>query len=72
MKLYAKIQDREGGFERVVLTRFEGADDELVFVEEVEQHGEICFKVVLDEGYCLTTYFYPVRRYSITELSIYE
>ena len=72
MKLYAKIQDREAGYERVVLTQFENADEEKCFIEEVEQHGEPCFKVVLDEGYCKTTYYYPVRRYSITELSIYE
>ena len=72
MKLYAKIQDREAGYQRVVLTQFESASGEKAFIEEVEIHEETCFKVVLDEGYCYSTYYYPVRRYSITELSIYE
>lgn len=71
MKLYAKIQDREAGYERVVLTQFKDANDEKVFIEEVEMHGETCFKVVIDEGYSYGTYYYPVNRYSITELCIY-
>ena len=72
IKLYAKIQDREAGFERVVLCQFLDKDGNNVFVEEVEKYNELCFKVVLDEGYVRTEYFYPVRRYSITELEVYE
>ena len=72
MQLYAKIQDREAGFERVVLCQFNDKDDNPVFVEDVKRHGEQCFKVLIDEGYMMTEYFYPVRRYSITELEIYQ
>ena len=72
MKLYAKIQDREAGYERVVLTEFEDKDGNKVFVEEIDMHGEPNFKVVLDEGYVYQTYYYPVRRYSITELAVYQ
>ena len=72
MKLYAKIQDREAGSERVVLCQFIDKNDSLVFVEEVEHHNEMCFKVVCDEGYSRIVYYYPVRRYSITELEVYE
>lgn len=73
MKLYAKIQDRESfHYERVVLCQFLDKDGNNVFVEEVEHHNETCFKVVLDEGYVRTEYFYPVKRYSITELEVYE
>ena len=72
MQLYAKIQDREGSYERVVLCEFESEAGDKVFVEEVEMHNEECFKVVLDEGYSHTIYYYPVRRYSITELEIYR
>lgn len=72
MQLYAKIQDREGSYERVVLCEFESEAGDKVFVEEVEMHKEQCFKVVLDEGYANTIYYYPVRRYSIIELEIYK
>jgi hypothetical protein len=73
MQLYAKIHDRESfKYERVVLCEFESESGDKVFIEEVEQHKEECFKVVVDEGYCRSTYYYPTRRYSITELSIYE
>ena len=73
MKLYAKIQDRESyHYERVVLCQFKDKDENEVFVEEVEHHNETCFKVVLDEGYCRSEYFYPVKRYSITELEVYD
>lgn len=73
MQLYAKIQDRESfKYERVVLCEFESEAGDKVFIEEVEQHNEECFKVVLDEGYCRTTYYYPVKRYTITELEIYK
>lgn len=72
MKLYAKIKDNEGAYERVVLCQFEDKEGEKVFIEPVERHGEEMFKIVADEGYCRTEYFYPVRRYSIVELSIYE
>ena len=72
MQLYAKIQDREGSYERVVLCEFKSEAGDKVFVEEVEMHNEEFFKVVLDEGYSHTTYYYPARRYSITELEIYR
>lgn len=72
-RLYAKIHDRESStYERVVLCQFKDKDENIVFMEEVEHHNELCFKVVVDEAYFRTEYFYPVRRYSITELEIYE
>ena len=73
MKLYAKIQDRNSHhYERVVLCQFKDKEDNNVFIEEVERNGETCFKVVLDEGYVRTEYYYPIRRYTITELEVYE
>lgn len=73
MKLYAKIQRRESfHYERVVLCQFKDKDDNKVFVEEVERYNQLYFKVVLDEGYVKTEYYYPVDDFSITELSIYE
>lgn len=74
MKLYAKIRDREKGcgYERVVLCQFKDKDENEVFIEEVERFDELCFKVVVDEGYVRTEYYYPVRRYSITELEVFE
>lgn len=72
LKLQAKIQDREGAYERVVLCQFKDKDENMVFVETVELHGEECFKIIADEGYYKADYFYPVKRYSITELEIYE
>ena len=72
MQLYAKINDREANYERVVLCQFTAENGDEVFMEEVEHHNEPCFKVVLDEGYVHTIYFYPIRRYTITELEIYQ
>ena len=72
MKLYAKIKDNEGAYERVVLCQFEDEDGEKVFIENLERHGEDMFKIVADEGYVHTEYYYPAKRYSIVELSIYE
>ena len=72
MKLYAKIQDRESGYERVVLCTFKDKDDNDVYVEEVEHNGNTWFKVILDDGYVHTEYFYPISRYTITELKVYH
>ena len=72
MKLQAKITDTEGGYERVVLCPFKNEDGESVWIEEVERFGRTMFKVVLDEGYVKTEYFYPVPRFAITELEKYE
>jgi len=72
MKLYAVIQDREAGTEKVVLCQFEGQDGEMVFVEDVERHDKQMFHVLVDEGYVYTHYYYPVERFSITHLEIYE
>lgn len=72
MKLYAKIRDNEGSYERVVLCQFENENGDKVFVEEVEWRDQTCFHVFLDEGYVKTNYYYPVPRYSIIELEKYE
>lgn len=72
MKLYAKIQDKEGSYERVVLCEFESEAGDKVFVEDIPIHKEQCFKVVIDEGYCNRAYYYPVNRFTITELEIYK
>ena len=73
MKLYAKIQDRESFHcERVVLCQFKDSNNDEVFVEEVEHYNLTCFKVLVDEGYVKTEYYYPVNNFSITELAIYE
>lgn len=72
MKLYAKILDNEGAYDRVVLCQFKDKDDNKVFVEEIEHNKQACFKILADEGYVRTYYFYPAKRYSIVDLSIYE
>ena len=72
VKLYAKIRDSEGSDERVVLVPFENADGEQVYVEEEEKFGEKTLHVLVDEGYVSTHYYYPIRRYSIVSLEVYE
>ena len=72
MKLYATIKDREAHLEHVVLCQFKDSNDEDCFVESIERYGMEMFKIVADEGYVHTEYFYPVERYTIIELSIYE
>lgn len=73
MQLQAKIHDNEtGAYERVVLCQFEDSNGDKVFVEEIDKFEEDTFKVLLDEGYSRREYFYPVKRYTITELCIYE
>jgi hypothetical protein len=72
MKLYAKIKDNEGSYERVVLCQFENADGEMCYIEEVERHGTQMFKILADEGYVRTEYYYPVPRFSIVEMQKYE
>ena len=72
-KLFAKIIDRESNHtEKVVLVKFTSEEDEDVFVEEIEHHGDTCFKVLLDEGYLYREYYYPCNRYTISHLEIYE
>lgn len=73
MKLYARITDRESyEVEKVELCEFPSStyEGEKVFVELVERHGEEMFKIVADEGYSHTEYFYPVRRYTITHIEV--
>ncbi len=73
MKLYAKIIEKESDlYERVVLCPFKDSNNDVVFIEEVEHYNLTCFKVLVDEGYVKTEYYYPVNNYSITELAIYE
>ena len=73
MKLQAKIINHEkGGYERVVLCQYKDADNNKVYISEVELNGIEMFRVLLDEGYSKTEYFYPVNKFIITELSIYE
>ena len=72
MKLYVKINDKLGGYERVELCQFKDKDNNDVFVEEVTQHDDLCFKVLIDEGYVRTYYYYPVQRYVITEVEVLQ
>ena len=72
MKLYAKIQDREAGYEYVVLCQFKDEQGDECFFEEVERHNEKMIKILADEGCCHTEYYYPVKRYYIAWASIYE
>ena len=79
-RLYAKITDNEAqSNEWVVLVPFDEAeerdgtnDDQTCYVQQVVQHGKVCFKVKVDEGYCVTTYYYPINRYFIAEMHIYH
>ena len=73
MKLFAKIQDRESFHEeRVVLCQFKNEEGEKVFIEEVDKFTDKMFKVLLDTGYTKQEYYYPINRFTISELSIYE
>lgn len=71
-KLYATIRDSEGGDERVILVPFENADGDEVYVEEEERHNEKMLHILADEGYVFSNYYYPIRRYSIVSLEVYE
>ena len=73
MQLQAKIHDNEtGSYERVVLCQFVDENDDKVFISEKEIDGGEFFHVLLDEGYSKCEYYYPVKRFTITELCIYE
>ena len=73
LKLYAVIQDNESyAKERVVLCQFDSENGDKVFIEKVERHNTEMFKIVADEGYVTTEYYYPVKRYTITNLEVYE
>ena len=72
MQLYAKIVDRESYHtEHIVLCEFKDAEGKKCFVEETTMDGQEVFKVVLDEGYCRTEYYFPTARYSISDLRVY-
>ena len=73
IRLQALIRDNETGkLEFVVLRQYEGGDGMKVYVEQTIRHGEQMFKILADEGYCSTEYFYPVKRFTIVDLCIYE
>ena len=73
MKLYAIIQDNESfAKEHVVLCQFTSQNGDKVFIEKVDRHNTEMFKIVADEGYGRIEYYYPVKRYTITDLEVYK
>ena len=78
-RIYVQMTDNEKATsEWLVLVPFDVAevkdgtnDDRDTFMQEVTMHNELCLKVKVDEGYCVTTYYYPMRRYSVTNISMY-
>lgn len=79
-RIYVQMTDNEKDTgEWLVLVPFDEAevkdgtnDDRDTYMQMVVMHGELCLKVKVDEGYIVTTYYYPIRRYSVTHISMYN
>lgn len=68
-RLYVEITDNETNTcERVVLVPF-GEDED--YMKPIMWNNTPCMEMHVDEGYVVTIYYYPVPRYSITEVSKY-
>ena len=78
-RIYVQMTDNEKATsEWLVLVAFDEAemkdgtnDDRDTYMQQVIVHNELCLKVKVDEGYSVTTYYYPIRRYSVTNISMY-
>ena len=78
-RLYVKITDHERNtYEWVVLVAFDEDEQETgknehkhCYMQQVVLHGQVCFKVKIDEGYMVTTYYYPIARYTMDEIHKY-
>ena len=78
-RIYVEMTDNEKHTsEWLVLVPFDEAEikdgtneDKDTYMQQVAMHGELCLKVKVDEGYVVTTYYYPIRRYSVTNISMY-
>ena len=69
-RIYVKMADTQNGFiyEWLVLVPFGDNDD---YMTISERNGQRFMEVHVDEGYVITTYYYPMPRYTITCISKY-
>lgn len=69
-RVYVKMVDmqNDGIYEWLILVPFGDGDD---FMKVTEHHGQRVMEVHVDEGYLITTYYYPIPRYTITCISVY-
>ena len=42
------------------------------FITITKLHNNLCYVVNVNEGYTITTTYYPLERYYIEEISLYE
>lgn len=71
MKLQATILDLEFGHEqKVLLCKFRNKYGDMCFVETEILHSIKSFKILADEGYSATYYYFPVNRYTIINLEV--
>ena len=70
-KLYVNIYDnKEEAGEWLVAIPFD--ENKTLFVQKVMIHNEECLKIKVDLVYMSETYYYPVSRYSIRQVEIFE
>lgn len=68
-RLYVEITDNETSTsEWLVLLPFGNNED---YIKTCTHYGQLCFEVLIDEGYVTTHYYYPLPRYAITNVSKY-
>ena len=78
-RLYVEMIDNEKGTsEWLVLVAFDEREekngtneDKDTYMQQVVRHGHVCLKVKVDEGYMITTYYYPIPRYNVATISLY-
>ena len=70
-RIYVKMTDLEnnGIFQWLVLVAFNDDGD---YMTICEMHGQKCMEVHVDEGYVVSTYYYPIPRYAITSIAVYD
>lgn len=71
MKLSAVIRDNKLKRNLYLnLCEYKNKAGENIFIEEsLFPDGIECFHVLVDEGYMVTNYYYPIERYSIVSLA---
>ena len=73
MKLRIEIYDKKEKTTEVVYIlpmKMENGDEQFLVAEH--RHGTFMFKVLADEGYMQTAYYYPVDRYVIIDAMVVE
>lgn len=72
LRFFDKEQDEAIDLEILPIPEESHEDDYYTWIKiEITPHGH-CYKVLVDEGYVATYYYYPVERFMILRLETWE